>query len=366
MDALDSIMPTDATTAATGCWISSAGCETGLHWDAFGPHNFHFLVSGEKQVFVAAPDQSEALYCGGGPRYLTRFVGVVDPMRPVDLERFPKYAECRGLRATLRAGDVLYLPAYWWHALVHTGAHNVSLTRWWTEPPSRHPPLPPLPLRIHLNFLRYLIWEPSCAVVAAVARRLRGQPLPPAADAVADDGGGDRSARRRCTLRTEVLPNRRWTGPTSGLSGAGWLALAWIWAPLGFALLMMRLQLLLRVVGATAAGVRQRSRVSRAGGSWRRSSVCASPSTSPNGCGRRRAAAAASASSSRTTFVSSTRAALGVAMPEACSMPCGTLIGGQAQWEVLGGSASSPPPYSPRAARRLPTRSGARAPSSTR
>ena len=127
------------TTAATGCWISSAGCETGLHWDAFGPHNFHFLVSGEKEVFVAAPDQSEALYCGGGPRYLTRFVGVVDPMRPVDLERFPKYAECRGLRATLRAGDVLYLPAFWWHALVHTGAHNVSLTRWWVEPPSRRP-----------------------------------------------------------------------------------------------------------------------------------------------------------------------------------------------------------------------------------
>ena len=108
---------------ATGCWISSAGCETGLHWDAFGPHNFH-LVSGEKEVFVAAPDQSEALYCGGGPRYLTRFVGVVDPMRPADLERL-QYAECRGLRATLRAGDVLP-PAYWWHALVHTGAHNIS------------------------------------------------------------------------------------------------------------------------------------------------------------------------------------------------------------------------------------------------
>ena len=89
MDGLDSIMPTDATTAATGCWISSAGCETGLHWDAFGPHNFHFLVSGEKEVFVAAPDQSEALYCGGGPRYLTRFVGVVDPMRPCLLYTSP-------------------------------------------------------------------------------------------------------------------------------------------------------------------------------------------------------------------------------------------------------------------------------------
>ena len=335
MDALDSIMPTDATTAATGCWISSAGCETGLHWDAFGPHNFHFLVSGEKEVFVAAPDQSEALYCGGGPRYLTRFVGVVDPMRPVDLERFPKYAECRGLRATLRAGDVLYLPAYWWHALVHTGAHNVSLTRWWVEPPSRHPPLPPLPARVHLNFLRYLIWEPCCAAAAAVARRLRGQPLPPAADAVADDGGGDRSARRRCTLRSDVLPNRRWTGPTGGLRGAGWLALAWIWAPFGFVLLLMRLQLLLLVIGATAAGVPPT--IARVACRWIVAPLLGlrvavdEPerlwSTASGGRGFRVVVA------NHVCFFDS--AALCVAMPEACSMICGTLIGGQAQWEVL-------------------------------
>ena len=364
MDALDSIMPTDATTAATGCWISSAGCETGLHWDAFGPHNFHFLVSGEKEVFVAAPDQSEALYCGGGPRYLTRFVGVVDPMRPVDLERFPKYAECRGLRATLRAGDVLYLPAYWWHALVHTGAHNLSLTRWWTEPPSRHrrcrrcrarPPqlfaLPDMGAELRRGRRRRTEARPAAA---AGGRRRR------------DDGGGDRSARRRCTLRTEVLPNRRWTGPTSGLSGAGWLALAWIWAPFGFALLIMRLQLLLLVVGATAAGVPPA--IARVACRWIVAPLLGlrvavdEPerlwSTASGGRGFRVVVANHVASSTGRALVWRCR------KPARCC--AGTLIGGQAQWEVLRRLGLIATAVFTAGSAATADESGARAPSSTR
>ena len=78
-----------------------------------------------------------------------------------------------------------------------------------------------------------------CAAAVAVLRRLRGKPAAAADGGIAADGGGDRRARRRCALRSEVLPNRRWTGPTGGLRGAGWLALAWIWAPFGFALLLL-------------------------------------------------------------------------------------------------------------------------------
>ena len=123
--ALDALMPAEARTTATGCWISSAGCATGLHWDSFGPHNFHlqvcvaaalFLsfacstdrhrllhlqVCGSKHFVLFDSSQAAALYCYGGLRYLLRFAAAVDFERP-DLGRFPRYASAQGLEARRR------------------------------------------------------------------------------------------------------------------------------------------------------------------------------------------------------------------------------------------------------------------------
>lgn len=169
MEALDELMPGGAERHVTGCWISSVGNDTPTHYDAFGPHNIHLVCSGEKAACIFAPAEAERLYCYGGPRYLTRYAAGVDPSRP-DMRRFPKYAEVCGLQATLQAGDALFIPAFWWHHFHHTGAVNLSLTRWFYQPPHAHPQLPRLPARVHLNCPRFLFVEPLCDALVALVR----------------------------------------------------------------------------------------------------------------------------------------------------------------------------------------------------
>ena len=133
LQAVDALTPAGSRVQKTGCWISSAGCTTDLHYDAFGPHNIHLLLAGRKRALLFAFDQAPHLYCYGGPRYLTRYAAAVDAARP-DLSRFPEYAHAVGLEVTLSAGDCLFIPAYWWHHFEHLGEFNVSVTRWFDEP----------------------------------------------------------------------------------------------------------------------------------------------------------------------------------------------------------------------------------------
>lgn len=173
LDALDELMPADARTTATGCWISSAGCATGLHWDSFGPHNFHLQVCGSKRFVLYENAQAPNLYCYGGFKYLLRFAAAVDFERP-DLRRFPRFASARGMEVVLRAGDVLFIPAYYWHAASHLAPFNGSYTRWFEEPPATHPSEPPVPWSVHLNLVRFLVLDPLLDLIRLLAAVLLG------------------------------------------------------------------------------------------------------------------------------------------------------------------------------------------------
>eukprot|EP00966_Prymnesium_polylepis_P003553 81224-Prymnesium_polylepis.1 len=56
---------------------------------------------------------------------------MVDVEAP-DLQRFPALARARGLETTLEAGDVLWLPAFWFHHVrqLDAGRENLSLNCW--------------------------------------------------------------------------------------------------------------------------------------------------------------------------------------------------------------------------------------------
>jgi len=48
-----------------------------------------------------------------------------------DLARFPEFADVPARSAHLRAGDLLFIPAWWLHAFAHHGAFNSNLNFWW-------------------------------------------------------------------------------------------------------------------------------------------------------------------------------------------------------------------------------------------
>ena len=52
----------------------------------------------------------------------------------VDGARFPKYAHARGWAFTVKAGDTLYIPAYWWHWVRSDGSPAVAVNVWTNRP----------------------------------------------------------------------------------------------------------------------------------------------------------------------------------------------------------------------------------------
>eukprot|EP00731_Ephydatia_muelleri_P017541 Em0010g639a len=64
------------------------------------------------------------------------FFNQVDFDEP-DLERFPNFQDCEGYECTVRAGEVLYIPMYWWHYFesIPKGQETISVTFWYKSGP---------------------------------------------------------------------------------------------------------------------------------------------------------------------------------------------------------------------------------------
>ena len=112
-------------------WMGMGGGATPMHFDAMS--NFFTQLVGRKRVLVFPPSQSYNVYPHASDH-------VQDSYSMVDLEalgstgcsgeagggagagdadvecgQYPALARARGLEATLEAGDVLWLPSFYWH-----------------------------------------------------------------------------------------------------------------------------------------------------------------------------------------------------------------------------------------------------------
>lgn len=115
-----------------GFWLSAMGVRSWLHYDRNGLHNLNAQVKGQKSVWMYAPTDAARLYpflyTGEAPRF-TQY-SRVDVEAP-DLERFPAFQGATRFAGILEEGDVLFIPAFWFHSFKHLGRVNINVNFWW-------------------------------------------------------------------------------------------------------------------------------------------------------------------------------------------------------------------------------------------
>jgi hypothetical protein len=82
-----------------------------LHYDGAGTHAFLMQIYGRKQFIVFSPDQERYLY----PSAEKLNLSLIDNVENPDLGRFPLFAKAVPTTFTLEPGEMLFVPAHWWH-----------------------------------------------------------------------------------------------------------------------------------------------------------------------------------------------------------------------------------------------------------
>lgn len=130
----------DYQSPAINLWFGSAENVTPLHYDH--TNNFFAQVYGRKRLTLFDPMQTDLLY----PYPLeasASHVSFVDLEQP-DLAKYPRFRQARALGGVINPGELLYLPAYWWHH-VRSLQVSISVNFWW--PPGFEQNLLPNALR---------------------------------------------------------------------------------------------------------------------------------------------------------------------------------------------------------------------------
>jgi hypothetical protein len=105
-------------------WVGPAGTVTPLHCDY--DDNIFAQVWGSKRIFLSPPHHDELLYPKEANAIL--FGSPFDPEAP-DFERFPLARQATMIECIVNPGDLLYVPAGWYHQ-VRALTFSLSSNRW--------------------------------------------------------------------------------------------------------------------------------------------------------------------------------------------------------------------------------------------
>ncbi|XP_041433025.1 tRNA wybutosine-synthesizing protein 5 isoform X3 [Xenopus laevis] len=106
--------------------ISSPGLQLWTHYDVMD--NLLIQVTGKKRVVLYSPRDAPYLYLSGDKSE------VLDVDNP-DLVKYPLFSHARRYECYLEAGDVLFIPALWFHNTVADG-FGVGVNVFWKDLPS--------------------------------------------------------------------------------------------------------------------------------------------------------------------------------------------------------------------------------------
>ena len=92
-------------------WFGPGGNTTALHFDHY--NNFFMQLFGEKKMWLYSPACFYDLYPNSW-RSRASHVSPVDVANP-DYIKYPNALRAKGIELTILPGNILFLPAYWWH-----------------------------------------------------------------------------------------------------------------------------------------------------------------------------------------------------------------------------------------------------------
>ncbi|XP_041481825.1 uncharacterized protein LOC121428994 [Lytechinus variegatus] len=157
-------------------WLSDGDTLGKLHFDPFD--NFLCQLRGRKELTLFEPHNNTQLYEAHIPEALLGFDPATQRFRrkklmdstsmvmsPVDIKdpdykRFPEFAEARPLNCTLTEGDILFMPAFWWHEVQsypnEIEGRNLAVNFWYEPFFSKEFPCPECKLDVN-PYYRHLL-----------------------------------------------------------------------------------------------------------------------------------------------------------------------------------------------------------------
>jgi len=122
----DLIFPVPVTNGAVKLWVGSGGTVSALHFDSV--NSLYAQVYGAEDFLLFAPEDTPYLYTHPSDceAFYFSYVNCSAP----DLRRHPLYTKAQPIRVRVNAGDLLFLPAFWWHQ-VHALSISISANLWW-------------------------------------------------------------------------------------------------------------------------------------------------------------------------------------------------------------------------------------------
>ncbi|KAL9848737.1 tRNA wybutosine-synthesizing protein 5 isoform 3-T3 [Geothlypis trichas] len=111
--------------------ISSAGLQLWTHYDVMD--NFLIQVTGRKRVVLYSPRDAPYLYLSG--MHVTGTKSEVLDVDNPDMEKYPLFVKAKRYECVLEAGDVLFIPALWFHNVI-SEEFGVALNVFWKHLPA--------------------------------------------------------------------------------------------------------------------------------------------------------------------------------------------------------------------------------------